>query len=108
MKKRKNKNSAKTTILFLALLALACIISIIVAVCIDKPKEEITSEKALEIVLDDLGLTSDQVGEPHIHEGTYENQDCYNIYIEANGKSLSYVVSTTGEILHKGEGGHSH
>ena len=108
MKNRKNKHSARNVLLFLALLAVICIISIIIVICNDNPKEEITSQQALEIVLDDLGLTSEQVSDPHIHEGTYDNQDCYNVYIKVNGKSLTYVVSTTGEILHKGEGSHSH
>lgn len=104
-KKRKNKNSAKTTILALVLVCVVCLVGVLVLTC---GKETITSDQAYEIVLKDLGLTSQDVASPHIHEGTYENQSCYNIYVTANGKSLTYVVSTTGEILYKGEGSHSH
>ena len=80
---------------------------VLLATC-QKNDETITSNEAFEIVLEDLGLTSQAADSPHIHEGTYEGRPCYNIYVTANGKSLTYVVSTKGEILHKGEGGHSH
>ena len=106
-RRRKNQISAKTTILILVLVCVVCISGAILLTCLDS-NGEITSDEALEIVLEDLGITEEQAGTPHIHEGTYENQDCYNIYVTANGKSLTYVVSTTGEILYKGEGSHSH
>ena len=105
IRKRKNKNSAKSTVMILLLVIVVCLVGVIAFTCGDK---KISSEEALEIVLEDLGLTSQQVGSPHIHEGTYENKSCYNVYVTANGKSLTYVVSTEGEILHKGEGSHSH
>ncbi len=101
----KRKSSAKGTILFLVLVCVVCLVGVLVLTC---GKEAITSEEAFEVVLNDLGITESQAGSPHIHEGTYENQPCYNIYITVNGKSLTYAVSTKGEILHKGEGGHSH
>ena len=104
-KKFKKKSSAKSTVMILLLVIAVCLVGVIAFTCGDK---KISSEEALEIVLDDLKLTSQQVGSPHIHEGTYENKPCYNVYLTANGKSLTYVVSTEGEILHKGEGGHSH
>ena len=105
MRKSKSKNNAKTTVIVLALVVVLCLVGVLLLTC---GKESITSDEAVQIVLDDLGLTSDQVETPHVHEGTYENQSCYNVYITANGKSLTYVVSKSGEILHKGEGSHSH
>ena len=105
MKRRKNKISAKTTILAIALVCVICLVAVIVLTC---NNGVITSDEAFEVVLNDLGITEQDVGTPHIHEGTYENQPCYNVYVTVNGESLSYVVSTTGEILHKGEGEHSH
>ena len=105
MKKfNKRKNSAAKTIIIVAVCAV-CIVGIVLLALNDKT---ITSDEAYKIVLKDLGLTADQVGSPHIHEGTYKNKPCYNIYVTVNGKSLTYVVSTKGEILYKGEGGHSH
>ncbi len=104
-RKRKNKISAKTAVLILALICLICIVGVILLTC---SNESISSDEALDIVLEDLGITEQEAGSPHIHEGTYQNQACYNVYITANGKSLTYVVSTTGEILHKSEGEHSH
>lgn len=105
MKKRKNKISAKTAILAIVLVCVICLAAVILLTC---NNGVITSDEALEVVLNDLGKTEQEVGTPHIHEGTYENQSCYNIYVTVNGKSMTYVVSTTGEILHKGEGSHSH
>ena len=107
MKRRKSKSSAKNTLLILVLGCVLCIVAVLILTC-GNETEEITSQEAYEIVLEDLGLTSEQMGNPHIHEGTYENQPCYNIYVTANGKSLTYVVSTEGEILYKGEGEHRH
>ena len=105
MKKRKNKNSAKNTILALVLVCVVCLVGVLVLTC---GNEKITSDQAYEIVLEDLGLTEQDLETPHIHEGTYENQSCYNVYVEVNGESLTYVVSMKGEILYKGEGSHSH
>ena len=104
-RKRKNKINAKTTALVLALVCLVCIVGIALLTC---GKETVTSDEAFEIVLKDLGITEQEAGSPHIHEGTYQDQACYNVYITVNGESLTYVVSTTGKILHKGEGSHSH
>ena len=103
--RRKNQISAKTVVLIIALVCVVCLAGVILLTC---NNGVITSDEALEIVLNDLGTTESQVGTPHIHEGTYENQPCYNIYVTVNGEDLSYVVSVTGEILHKGEGSHSH
>jgi hypothetical protein len=103
--RRKSKGNPKRAILIFVLVCVVCLVGVLVLTC---GKETITSDQAYEIVLKDLGLTSQDVASPHIHEGTYENQSCYNIYVTVNGKSLTYVVSTKGEILHKGEGGHSH
>ena len=105
MKRRKNKISAKTTILAIVLVCIVCLVAVILLTC---NNGVITSDEAFEVVLNDLGITEQDAGTPHIHEDTYENKPCYNVYVTVNGESLSYVVSTTGEILHKGEGGHTH
>ena len=105
MKKRRSKNGARNTILAIVLVCVVCLVGVIL---LTRNNGVITSDEALEIVLEDLGITETEVGTPHIHEGTFENKPCYNIYVTVNGESLSYVVSTTGEILNKGEGEHSH
>ena len=118
-KKRKNKKvkiSAKTTIMILVLGCLLCLVGAILLACnnsnktksSEQPAETISSEQAVEIMLNDLGITAEQMGNPHVHEGTYDNQACYNIYVTVNGESLMYIISTTGEILYHGEGSHSH
>lgn len=102
---RRSKISAKTAITALALIIVLCLVGLLVLTCNNK---SISSDEAFEIVLEDLGLTKQEAGSPHIHEGTYQNHSCYNVYITVNGESLVYAVSTTGEILHKGESTHSH
>ena len=72
-------------------------------------KKNITADEAYQIVLKDTGVLAENAEAPHIHEGTYEDKPCYNIFISANGQSLQYAVSTTGKILYKGIGeAHSH
>ena len=102
--KRRKKSGAKTAIIT----AVVCVVCIVGLSWLGQNDKTITSDEAYKIVLKDLGVTSDQVSDPHIHEGTYKNKPCYNIYVNVNGESLTYVVSTKGEILYKGEGGHSH
>ena len=103
--KKRRKSGVKSAVITAVIVCAVCILGIILIAQEDK---EITQNEAYEIVLKDLGLKSEQVGSPHIHEGTYKNKSCYNIYVTVDGKSLTYVVSTDGEILYKGEGGHSH
>ena len=73
-------------------------------------KKNITADEAYQIVLKDMGVLAENAEAPHIHEGTYEDKPCYNIFITVgNGETLQYVVSTTGKILYKGIGeAHSH
>ena len=103
--RRKKKSGLKIAIISFIVVCVVCIIG---AMIIEQNEKTITSDQALKIVLKDLGVTEDQVGSPHIHEGTYKDQPCYNIYVTVNGESLTYVVSKTGKILYKGEGSHSH
>ena len=104
-RRKKKQSGLKTAIITIVVVCVVCLIGAIIIAQNDKT---ITSEEAYKIVLKDLGLKEDQVSSPHIHEGTYKNQSCYNIYVTVNGESLTYVVSTSGKILYKGEGGHSH
>jgi hypothetical protein len=89
-----------------ALLAVVCILCSMLCAC--QPKKEITSEEAVQIVMNDLGDKAENAGEPHVHNGTFENVACYDIYVTVDGLPFVYVISTEGEILHKGFGNHSH
>ena len=88
------------------LLILICMV--LFTICSCESEKKITVDEAFTIMIEDLGENATGVSAPHIHEGTYEGKDCYNIYITANGESLVYVISTSGEILYKGNGSHSH
>ena len=90
----------------IAVLLLSCMLC--VALCACQPTSQITEDKAVEIVMEDLGLLVNNVSETHVHEGTYNNQSCYNVYVTVGGVSMTYIVSMNGTILHKGTGGHSH
>lgn len=89
----------------IAILLLVCMVGGILCACKAK---KITSDEALQIVLEDLGDLAPQAESPHIHTGTYNGKPCYSIYITVNGTSLAYVISETGDILSVGPGDHSH
>lgn len=89
---------------WIAMLLLAALLCSVLAGC----KAKITAEEAYQIVLDDLGVAAALAETPHIHDATYENKPCFNIFVTVNGISLNYIVSQTGKILHKGPGEHSH
>ena len=85
-------------------LVLVCMICCLLAAC----SKSITADEAWKIVQEDLGDIAAQAKTPHIHEGTFDNQACFNIFVTVAGESLVYVVSVNGEILHKGLSDHSH
>ena len=93
----------------IAVLLLVAILGGMFVAC-DDQTESITGEKAVEIALADLGISSDEVDSIHVHEGVYNKQVCYNVYITADGESLTYVVNKlNGDILNIQEGtAHSH
>ena len=78
--------------------------------CACTPKENITTDEAVKIVMDDLDQLAGKAEPPHVHEGKYNNQPCYNVYVTVGQSSFVYVVSMSGKILYKGlnDGGHSH
>lgn len=90
----------------ICLLVLVCLMGSMLCAC--ETKEEITAQQAISIMLEDLGDDAKNMSNPHVHTGTYENKSCYNIYVTINGESWAYIISTEGEILSKGPGGHSH
>ena len=89
-----------------AVVLLACMLCI--AMCACQPKENITEEQAVEVVMEDLGVLVSNVSDTHVHESTYNNKPCYNVYVTVGGVPMTYVVSMDGKILHHGTGGHSH
>ena len=88
------------------MLALVCLVCIFMCAC--DSKEEITADQAVSIMMEDLGAEAGSVGEPHIHTGTFDNKDVYNIYISVSGESWVYIISADGEIIAKAPAEHSH
>ena len=90
------------------IVALLLVCMICAGLCACQPGEKITEDEAVQVVMEDLGLLVNNVTETHVHEGTYNNKECYNVYVTVSGVPMTYVVSMSGQILHKGTGGHSH
>ena len=91
----------------LALALLACLVLALLAAC-GKNDGVISAEKAQKIVLEHLGVASNQAT-MHIHTGDYEGRPCYSIYATVEGKTWEYLVdAATGEILSVLETKHSH
>lgn len=87
------------------LFVLALVTMMLLAGCGD---QQITAERAQKIVLDDLGVSADQVT-MHTHITTYENEACYSIYVTVDGETLEYIINSIGgEILTIQESEHSH
>lgn len=68
---------------------------------------QISASRAQRIALEDMGIKTSQAS-VHIHPDHREEGTYFNVYITYNGANTTYVVSNTGEIVHKGAGGHSH
>lgn len=68
--------------------------------------DPISQDKAVSIALKDAGYKESQVEDIHIHVIEENGTPCYNVHFTANGVSLSYNISVSGEILSAGEGGH--
>lgn len=68
----------------------------------------VSVEKAQKIVLEDLGVSADDVS-MHTHVTTYEGAACYSIYVTVNGKTMEYIIhGVSGEILLVQESSHKH
>lgn len=91
---------------WIALFLVACLLCGVLSGC----GKKIAQEEAYAIVLEDLEKnTSAAVDSVHVHEGTYGDTPCFNVYVTVSGVSLHYAVSMTGKILYKGTGeAHSH
>lgn len=91
----------------IAMLLLTCMALALLAAC--DTTGAITDQKAKQIALKDMGIAEDQASEIHCHVGEQEGVAGFNVYITYNGEQTAYFIhGKTGEILHKGAGGHSH
>ena len=93
---------------FFSFLMLVCIVFSLLAACGEKKEKIITQQEAYAIILEDLGISEAEAGEPHFHIGPHDGVVCYNFYLTVDGEPVSYTISTSGEILEKGHGAHSH
>ena len=90
-----------------AIMAVAVLLVSLLGAC-KKDDGVIDQEEALQIVLEETGLTEAQA-HPHVHVATIEGVACWNVYVTVGGKQMQYVVhGITGEILSVGESTHTH
>lgn len=87
---------------WIALLLLVCILGSMLIGC----KGKITADEAAQIALAEIGIQPAEA--PHVHESTYENKPCFNVFISVGELSLVYVISDTGNILYSGPSDHHH
>jgi predicted small secreted protein len=105
--KKNLKGDIKMTKRIIAILLLTCMALVLLAAC--DTTGAIDDKKATEIALKDMGITEDQAEEIHAHVGDRDGVAGYNVYITYHGEQTAYFIhGKTGEILHKGPGGHSH
>ncbi len=91
----------------LALLAVAVLLVSLLAAC-KKDDGIVDQEEAVQIVLEEIGLTEEQAN-PHVHPTEVDERVCWGVYVTVKGKNMLYVVdSTTGEILSAEESTHKH
>ena len=96
----------------IALILAVCAVLVLFAACDSSDKnpvcEPITTADAVQIVLDDLDM---DIGEanPHVHEGNFQDNECYYIYVTVDGENMFYAVhKITGQILTITKSDHSH
>ena len=91
---------------FVSIFVAALLLVSLLAGC--QKSDTISVEAAQKVVLQDLGVTADQV-QLHVHVGEYEGKPCYSIYVTVNGENLEYLIdSHSGEILAVNHSDHSH
>ena len=60
----------------------------------------VTEDKAMEIVLEELGLSRSDVTDIHTHVVTENNLPCYSIHITTEDAEYSVVIDVaTGEVV---------
>jgi hypothetical protein len=89
-----------------AIFLLACLTLTLLAGCNSKA---LSDEDAKKIAMEHMGVTAEQVSNVDVHMTTHEGAACYSVYITIGTEQMEYVIhGKTGEILHYGEGNHSH
>ena len=70
--------------------------------------KKVTAEEAYQIVLDDLDMDISEAN-PHVHEGNFQDNECYYVYVTVDGENMFYAVHKfTGQILNIAKSDHSH
>ena len=64
----------------------------------------LTAKEAEQIVLEDAGLSADDVSDIHTHAGGYENTSVYEIHLTVGAAEYKYLIDAeTGAIIYADE-----
>jgi len=98
------KERTNMTKRIIAAILLVAMVGCLLAACQEK---KITTAEAIQIVKTDAG--DGAAINSHVHEGEFGGKDCYYVYATVGDQELVYAVEiSTGKILGKGPGSHSH
>ena len=69
----------------------------------------LTTDEAIQVALDDLGVKEKNVDSADVHPTTADGEACYAVYISVDGQHWEYIIhGHSGQILHKAEADHGH
>ena len=86
----------------LSILAVSALLVCLLCGCgkTDLTTAKVLPDEAMQIVLDELGITAEQALSVMVHYGEYEGEFCYSISFSTWERDYEFVVSgETGEIL---------
>ena len=85
----------------IALLLLVVLVVSLMAGCGKKKNEPLTTEDAIALAIETVGVSEDQVADAHPHVGTIDNYPCYNIHLTlVDGTEHNVIINAvTGEVL---------
>ena len=89
---------------------LICAMLALLAACGHQEPERlpIKTADAVQTVLDDLDITIEEAN-PHVHEGNFQGNQVYYVYVTVDGKNMVYAIDIyLGNILNIAESDHSH
>lgn len=95
---------------FTSVLLIICAMLALLAACDDQQPERlpITTADAVQIVLDDLDMDINEAN-PHVHEGNFEGNQVYYVYVTVDGENMAYAIDIyLGDILNIAKSDHSH
>ena len=92
-----------------AILLLVVMVGALLIAC-EPQKEPISQAEAVNIAMKSMGVEQSDNPSIHVHQGTQNNKEVFNVYVTVGSVSKTYVIAVHGgDILAVLDGaGHSH